>query len=332
MAANTVNGSGNGARPGAQTLTLLAAPLNVSILRALAARPMQQIDLRRESGAPAPTTLRAQLKQLIDLGAVEKRHRNRFPGALEYELAAAGHSLLAVADVLEQWLGQAPEGPLTINGQAARAVVKALTEAWSATMLRALASGAFSLTDLDRMIGAFNYPSLERRLRSMRLAGLVEARSGDGRATPYTVTEWLRRGVAPLAAAIRWERRHLPQLIAPVGRIDAETLFLLAVPMLRLPERLSGTCRIAAELPGDQRKRLAGVMVELMDGRVAAYTTDLRGTPDAWAVGSTMAWIAAMLERDTDQLELGGDCGLAAALVEGLGETLPVKSEYGISP
>lgn len=318
MAANTVNGSGNGARSGAHTLALLAVPLNCLILRGLATGPKQQAELRRESGAPAPTTLRAQLKKLAEIEAISKQRRNRFPGVLEYELTASGRDLLSVADALERWLSSAPSGPLPLAGDTAKAAIKALAEGWSTKMLRALAGGPLSLTELDRVIGDLSYPSLERRLSAMRLAGQVEALPVRGKGTPYAVTAWLRRGVAPLAAAASWERRHLPRTTAPISRIDAEAAFLLAMPLLRLPFSTSGSCRMAVEVPNGRALRLAGVMVKVDAGRIATCATQLEGHPDAWALGSPTAWLAAVIEHDTDKLELGGDCQLARSLVGGL--------------
>lgn len=321
MTANTVNGSGNGARSGAQTLVLLAAPLNHLILQALAERPKQQEELRRETGSPPQSTLRAQLKRLVDLGAIEKHRRNRFPGVLDYELTASGRELLAVAGSLEQWLWRAPDGSLSLGDNAAKAAIKALAEGWSTTMLRALAARPLSLTELDRVISALSYPSLERRLGALRLAGLVEPRPSDGRGTPYAVIDWLRQGVGPLAAAARWERRHLSQLSPPIGPIDIEAALLLAVPLLSLPAELSGTCRAAIHLPNGKR-HLVGVVVVVADGEIASCSTSLEGDHSAWALGSISAWLSAVVEHDVDGLELGGDCALASALVEGLHRAL----------
>jgi len=322
LAASTVNGSGNGARSGAQTLVLLSAPLNAPILRALQAGPRKQVELRREAGAPAQTTLRAQLKKLVGIEAIAKQRRDRFPGVLEYELTDSGRDLLFVADTLERWLGRAPEGPLTLGGNPAKAAIKALAEGWSTTMLRALSAQPLSLTELDRLIGALSYPSLERRLAAMRLAGQVRASQGSGRGTPYTVTAWLRQSVAPLAAAIRWERRHMPQTTVPIGQLDAETAFLLTVPLLRPPTELSGSCRLAAEIANGAGRRLGGVMVEVDDGRIASCVTQFSGSPDAWALGSANAWLNAVIEHDIDRLELGGDCRLATALLSDLHRAL----------
>ena len=327
MATGTVNGSETGARSGAQALLLLAAPLNCLILRALSDRPRQQAELRRQTGSPAQTTLRAQVKRLTEIGVIERHRTNRFPGTLEYELTAPGRELLFVLGVLERWLEKAPDGPLVLGGNVAKAAIKALAEGWSTTMLRALAARPLSLTELDGVIASLSYPSLERRLGAMRLAGQVEAIPIPGRGTPYAVTDWLREGVAPLAAAARWERRYVPQASAPIGRLDAEALFLLAVPLPRLPAELSGRCRMAAEIHNGKKRRFAGVLVDVREGTIASCATDLQGDADARALGSPGAWLDAVIAHDTDRLELSGDCRLARTLLDGLHGAL-----FGVAP
>jgi DNA-binding HxlR family transcriptional regulator len=322
LTANTVNGSGNGARSGAQTLTLLAVPLNVPILRALERGPKQQVELRGETGFPAQTSLRAQLKRLEAIDALEKHRRDRFPGVLQYELTAAGRSLLTIADAIERWLGRAPDGPLSLGDHGTRAAINALAEAWSTTMLRALAAGSMSLTELDRVIGSLSYPSLERRLAALRLAGQVRTLPSNGRGTPYAVTDWAREGVGPLVAAARWERRYMPHSTAPIGRIDAEAVFLLALPLLSLPKNVSGSCRMAMELHGSSGRSLAGVVIEIEEGRIETCTSRLQGTPDAWALGSAAAWLEAAVKADTDRIEPGGDGQLARTLLDCLHRSL----------
>jgi DNA-binding HxlR family transcriptional regulator len=309
-------------RSGAQTLTLLSTHRNVLVLRALAEGSQRQGELRRVTGLPAQTTLRATLKGLEGIGAIVKCRRNAFPGTLDYELEKPGEELLFVAAALERWLGAAPGGPLTLGGDASKAAIKALAEGWSSSMLRALAAKPLSLTELDRVIADLNYPSLERRLGALRLAGLVEALPANGRGTPYAVTECLRRGMAPLVAAIRWERRHAPDRTAPLGRLDVEAGFLLTLPMLPLPADVSGQCRLAVELPNGAKRLLAGVIVELKAGRVSSCTSRLEGHPAAWISGPPSAWLEAVIDADADGLELGGDCGLARSLLDGLHTTL----------
>ncbi len=322
MTINGVNGSRNGARSGAQTLVLLSVPINVLILQALVDGARQQAELRRATGSPAQTTLRAQLKRLMEIGAIERRRLNHFPGVLEYELTAAGRELLPVLDALEHWLAGGPDGALALGSSEAKAAIRALADSWSTTMLRALAAAPLSLTELDGVISSLSYPALERRLAAMRLAGLISARPANGRGTPYAVTDLLRLGIAPLTAAVRWERRNLPRVTPPIGQLDAETAFLLAVPLLRPPVEISGSCRLAAETPNGGKRRLAGVIVEVNQGAVESYVTTLQGQADAWVLGSPAAWLDALIERDTDRLEVGGDCSLARALLDGLHEVL----------
>lgn len=320
---NTVKGSRNGTRSGAQTLVLLSAPINALILEALADGPRKQAELRRDAGSPAQTTLRAHLKSLVQIGALERHRRNNFPGVLECELTASGRELLFVLEVLRRWLARAPDGGLAHGGNAAKTAIKVLAEGWSTTMLRALAAAPLSLTELDRIISSLSYPSLERRLATMRLAGLVEPRPGNGRGTPYAVTDWQRLGVGPLVAAAHWESRNLAARSAPMGPLDVEAAFLLAVPRLRMSDDLAGSCRLAAEIPDGRGRRLSGVTATVDgDGRICSCTTNLKGTVGAWAFGSPAAWLSAVIDNDLTGLELGGDRPLSRALVESLHNSL----------
>jgi DNA-binding HxlR family transcriptional regulator len=301
---------------------MLAAPLNGAILRALQDGPKQQADLRRESGHPAQTTLRAQLKKFCDAGVIEKRRRNRFPGVLEYELSEAGHGLSPVSAILERWLRDSPDGALELGGSAARAAVKALTDGWSTAILRALAVKPLTLTELDRVTPGLNYPSVERRLAAMRLTSLVKALESEGRGTPYSVTDWARRATAALVAATRWERRQASQPTSTFGRTEIETIFLLAAPLLNVPNSLSGTCRIAVELSAAGDRRLAGTVVAIDEGRPRSCTHRLDGEVDAWALGSATGWLELMAQGDLDGLELGGDSLLSRAVLDALHHAL----------
>ena len=315
MTGTAVNGSGNGERPGAQPLLLLATPLIAPLLRTLSRGPGSQADLRRETGFPAQSTLRAQLKRLVAIGAVEKRRRDRFPGALEYELSPVGDNLLVIAGTLDSWLAK---GPLEGGQGPSGATVKALAGAWSTTMLRALAARPLSLTELDGLIASVSYPSLERRLAAMRLTRLVERHPDGGRGTPYALTEWARMGVTPLVAALRWERRHRNTTAPAITQIDIETVFLLSVPLLKLPISANGSVRLAAEIPDNKPERLAGVTVSVTDGLGTACTTRLDGPVDAWAQGSVDDWLGRFGDATAHRLVRGGTAELARTLVERL--------------
>lgn len=262
--------------------------------------------------------MRGHLRALAETGVVIRHRQNDFPGSLDFELTPVGQELWAVAKVLSAWLRAAPEGPLPLGGSAAKSAVKALVEGWGTSMIRALAARPLSLTELNGLISGLSYPSLERRLGAMRLAGQIERTPGRGRGTPYAVTDWLRRSIAPLGAAARWERLHAAASTTTVRRLDAEAAFLLAIPLLHLPQELSGSCRLAVEVGGTNGERLAGVLVGVEEGRIASCVASVQGHADAWASGSVAAWLNAVIEEDAAHLEMGGDCELARAFLTGL--------------
>jgi DNA-binding HxlR family transcriptional regulator len=305
-------------RAGARALSLLATAPNPVVLEVLADGPSSLTELQGSGGVPG-STLRARLRDLVEADViVAHRSRSFRRRAAEYELTDGGQDLLAVVEVLEDWLAESPKAKRAFGGNSGKAAIAALAEGWSATLLRALAAKPLSVADLDSLIAGFNYPSLERRIAAMRHAGQVEARPANGRETPYAVTPWLRRGVAPLLAAIRWERSHLNGSGAPVAGLDVEAAFLLAIPLLKPEQELSGSCRLAVEIPAGGEQRVAGVLTGLEEGSVASCTSRLDGDADAWASGSLGAWLRALIDRDSESLELGGDGNLARTLIAGL--------------
>jgi DNA-binding HxlR family transcriptional regulator len=309
-------------RTGAYALSLLSAPINMHALTALADEPKTLVGLRRVAGSPPPTTLRGHLRKLTEIGVVERRQVARSHTNVEYELAASGRELLAVAATLQRWLSESPEGPLTLGNANAKGAVKALAEGWSTGMIRALASKPLTLTELDRLITDVSYPSLERRLEAMRMVGQIEPSPSKGRGTPYMVTDWLRKSIAPIIAAVHWEQMQLPAETPAITKIDVEAAFMMVIPLLRLGTDFSGVSRLAVEMNGNGKSRLAGVMVVLDSGRIASCTTRLEGEPIAEATGSATNWIRAVTDPEPDRLKIVGDRRLAIAFVAAIHEVL----------
>lgn len=311
-------------RPGAKALSLLAVPLNVSVLRALEEEGKSLAELRQATGHPPASTMRTYLRELTELGIVEREREAGFPGSVGFGLTPSGKTLLAVGGILQRWLDLAPDGPIALGTVAAKSATKALVDGWSVGIVRALAARPFTLTELHRLIPQLSYPSLERRLTAMRTIGQVEAKRDRGsRGTPYKATEWLRQGVAPLTAATSWERRWIPGETRPLSRIDVEAAFLLAVPLLDLPPEISGVCRLAVELRNASRPEYAGVKMVLEEGRVASCLTRLTGEVDAWASGLPTDWLSWGNGSRVNGLEVGGDASLARTVVEGFLTALP---------
>ena len=311
-------------RAGATVLSLLSVPLNVHLLTALGDEELALADLSRAVGHPPATTLRSYLKALADLGVVERRQETDFPGTVAYSLARPGKRLLLVASAVRNWLREAPDGPIALGDPAAKSAIKALAEGWNATIIRVLAARPLALTELAKLIASISYPTLERRLAALRRNGQLQARrNGNGsRGTPYEATDWLRRAAAPLTAAVAWEREWAPAQTKALSRIDIEAIFLLAIPLLELPEEFSGRCRLAVEMRAGGEPEYAGAMVTVEAGRPASWVARLEGDSDAWAGGTVSGWLG-WLSGDSDRaLEVGGDSALGRAVLETLRHNL----------
>lgn len=313
-------------RAGGRALSVLAAPLNLQVLRALSERPMRLAELRKATGLPAQTTLRGHLATLVELGVLQKRPTQQMPYAVENELTALGQGLLDVADRLEVWLKSAPDEPIPLDSAAAKGAIKALVDGWESKMMRALAARPLSLTQLDRLISDFSYPALERRLASMRLAGLVEGQRGQGGGTPYAVTDWARLGVAPLAAASHCERTYMSEDSAPVAQIDIEAAFLLATPLVGLGRDVAGSCQLEVEASPGVVPRPAGVQVTVERGHVVSCVSRLQSSPSAFAAGTAINWFRAVKDGEVKGLRFGGSGQLAEEVVGGLHNAFAVAS------
>lgn len=305
-------------RTGAQALEVLAAPLHVHILRALEEEPQGLLDLHRAVGSPPQSTMRVYTRTLEDLGVLERRRQNEFPATAEYSITPAGEGLLKVAGLLQEWLLTAPDGPVLLGSTAAKSSIKALVGGWSSNVVRAVAARALSLTELNVLIPKISYPTLERRLSTMRTARLVEPQPGNGRGTPCGPTAWLRQAVIPLTSAAAWERKFAPDKTPPIGRLDVESAFLLSAPLVELESGQNGRCRLSVEVRGGSSPALAGAIFGVEDGKVASCTSRLDGDAQASASGSALAWMRQMNGGPSGQLEMTGDLSLAMGVTHAL--------------
>jgi len=280
-------------------------------------------DLRRTVGHPPVTTMRSYLRSLTEIGVIERYRENDFPGSVSYAITDDGKQLLEVAEVLQRWLGSAPEEPVELGGIASKSAVKALVDGWAAGLVRALAARPLALTELDRLIPQLSYPTLERRLTAMRQVGLVESDpDSNGRVNRCRATTWLRHAVAPLTSAARWESQCLSDQVPGPGRTDAEAAFLLSVPLLELAPELEGTCRLTVEFRRGSDLEFAGVMVTLTEGKPCSCVSRIEGEADAWATGPILDWFSCLGGANGTRIELGGEAALARALEDGLRSTV----------
>lgn len=249
----------------------------------------------------------------------------RVPEILVGEL----HELRFVTRVLAVWLRESPTGPLRIHEEEGLLAIGALTGGWCSTVVHALSGAALTVEEVEEATGAANREELEARLAALEDAGLTELLEGPAGEVRHAATPWLRRGIAPLAAAARRECRMRSRDSAPPDVLDVGAAFLLTLPPVELPADLSGACRFGVSIPRDGRQApgngpgMAGATVHVENGHVVAVDLDLDPSPQGWATGHPLGWLDTVVDPSAEGIEIGGDdTHLAEALIEGLHEEL----------
>jgi DNA-binding HxlR family transcriptional regulator len=281
------------------------------------------------------------MRDLEELSLISRTRRGDVPPTAECRLAAAGARLLPVAHHLDGWLADAPQGPLKLGKAHATATVKALAVAWGSTLLRWLAERPRSLTDLEQLVHIFGYRKLERILRDLVKAGLVERVIVGGRSNPYGVTHWARRAAALLAAAMRWERHEIAKRSAPVSSIEAEGVLLLGLPLIELPVDARGTCALLVDADAPRQESLGGAVVRLSNGSPVSCKAAteigheaLQLEADCWVRGPTLAWLSTQTKAPGAFFRMGGDIDLAEKTLAALRRVgaMPVLASHASSP
>lgn len=233
--------------------------------------------------------------------------------------SSKGEEFLFVAFAIERWLRNCPEGPLELGLRGARALAP-LVCCWSAAVTHALAPEPLTLAELDRAVSVLDADVVTEHVEAMERSGQVRALP-DGGETRYALTDWGREAIAPIVAAIRYECRYPEDDVLPPDVFDAEAAFQMALPLLRLPPHLRGSCRLGVRVP-DEEPLMAGATVQVERGCVLSSSPLLDEAPETWVTGSPLDWCETVIDPSTEQLEAGGDTELTGALLEGLYEAL----------
>jgi hypothetical protein len=239
----------------------------------------------------------------------------------KFRATEAGGELLVVAGVLTSWLRQRPAGPLDLDEEAVQPVL-ALLGGWASGITHAFAAEPLSVGEAQERVGTLGLDAVEVRIGAMEAQGLLETLEREDGEVRYEATEWLRKGVAAIAAAARMELRFPAPGTAPIAVADVEAAFGLALPLLRLPDGASGACSLAVGLEPEVSERPAGVTAEVEAGRVVAVKPGLERGADARAEASALDWLDTLIEPGVERVRTSGDRALAGRLVDGLHEGL----------
>lgn len=315
-------------RAGGRALLLLADPVSVSILRSLEFGPRETSELMSRISNVSRSTYFERLRDLEDVALIARERSKATPPVAACRLESAGHCLLRVARLLDGWLGCAPTGPLTVGDTQATTVIKALALGWGSTILRWLAERPRSLSELEPLVEGLGYRKLERALRDLGNAGLVERIDAEGRLSPHAVTRWARESVAVLSAAVRWERQQIPDRSSTVTSLELEAGLLLALPLVEIPDAPEGSCALLIDSENPRVEAPSGVVVRMLDGRaiwcVPASTQETGGMSSLR--GGLSTWLQAVIRGTPERLQCVGDPRLTSALIAGLHEALLIRT------
>jgi hypothetical protein len=246
-------------------------------------------------------------------------------------ITSAGRELVNVIGVFTSWVRQCPAGPMDFD-LGARPSAQALLGGWAPAVVHAFAAEPLTVAEASERVGVLGPDVTAERVEAMAEHGLLEVRS-RGAEPSYAASDWLRRGIAPIVAAMRMDGIHaLAGDPAPVAVADVEAVFRLALPLLRLPAEAAGSCALAVGLEPEVAEEPVGVTVRVEEGRVASLEPGVDPGADAMASAPAVDWLDTLVEIDVDRVQKTGNHRLAGLLVEELHETLfgrPLRAVFG---
>ena len=304
-----------GLRAGSLALLVLSDSLNLAVLRQLRDGPLMASELLDELRASRATRFK-RLLQLEELGLIVREKHSGWPPPTYCRLSEAGRGLLAVAERFEVWFArrQWRQG----GGEIERArAIKALASGWCSTLVRWLAEGPRSATELEALTPPeTSHHDVKRALSALSESGLAERLPRRiGRRHPYSLTPSGRETAAPLAAAIHWERGLLWEPDPAREALAAETLLYMAAPLVAMPLEIEGACTMLIEDEG-------GISAAIADGRVVAGLPITTGDVKAEALGTGRDWLTVLATGTLGPLETRGDDKLIALLVLALHQVI----------
>jgi hypothetical protein len=313
------------ARAGALTLLYIASPMKRSILLTILAEAATGVELLDDLELPDPDDP-VDLDIIADPYLVEPADPDADPDApIDWDTtlraSPAGEELLFVAFILERWLNNCPGGAVKL-GPDAGPPLSALLSGWSSTVIHALAAEPLSVAEAAEVIGTLSYGVVEERIEGMEKTGQLEVLIGEDGEERYAVTDWLREGIAPLAAAARMERRFPPGDTAPIAALDVEAAFLLTLPLLELPAELSGSCSLAVDLDEGVIPSPTGATTLVERGQILSCEARLDDEADSWAAASAGDWLDTVIEPDAKLVRSGGERRLPRSLLYELHQRL----------
>ncbi len=312
------------ARAGALTLSYLTSGLTRDTLRTVLAQAATGTYLVDADELTVPDRAERVNDVFADRYLVEPVDPGDDPDDPETMMkpTPAGREVPLVGASLQSWLHRCPAGPIEL-GEGSGEALWSLLSGWTSTVVHALAAGSQTVAEVQEEVAVLDEEAVEVRLSMLEEMGLLRflADPGGEEEARFEPTDWLRLGIAPLAAAARLELRHPLEDTAPIAAADVEAALRLTLPLLRTKASISGSCSLEVELDEGVLGGPVGMTARIEQGRVACEP-GIDPEADAWVAGSTAGWLDAVIDRNQRALRSGGDWRLPRDLFGGLHKVL----------
>ena len=312
-------------RAGALVLAYLNSTMSWDALRAILAQAATGADLVDVDTLVLPDDAAATADLFSDRYLVEPANPGDDPDDIETEMqpSPAGREVPLVGAALHRWFEQCPAGPV-LAGEESGDVLWPLLCGWVATVVHAVAARPRTVAEIDEAVGVLPLEVVAANVELLAEVELIRALPPEqpGGEERFEPSEWLRQAVAPLAASIRLELRHPRGDTAPVAAADVEALLQLALPLLRMPGGLSGSCSLSVELEPGVVGSPVGLTARIEEGRVVACEPGIDPQADASAKGQIGNWLNALIDGEARGVSSEGDWRLPRDLLRGLHKAL----------
>ncbi len=312
-------------RAGALTLSFLNSTMSWDGLRAILAQAATGADLVDLDNLLLPDHDAAVTDIFADRYLIEPVDPNDDPDDIETMMqpSPAGREVPLVGASLNRWYEQCPNGLVT-SGEDSGDVLWPLLCGWVGTVVHAVAARPRTTAEIHEAVGVLPLDLIEANVRLLGGVELIRAVPAEpaGGAERFEPTEWLRQAMAPLAASIRLELRHPRGDTAPVAAADVEAMLQLALPLLRMPGGLTGSCALSFELEEGVVGSPVGLTVRIEEGVVVACEPGIDPAADASAAGPIGDWLNALIEGETRGVRSEGDWRFPRDLLGGLHKAL----------
>jgi DNA-binding HxlR family transcriptional regulator len=270
-----------------------------------------------------PRTIYRYAGRLSDLGVVEREEEPGVPSKVTYALTdSCGHELHdLVARFAEASLTRLPGGQLDAHAWASLGL---LADLWETEIIEQLSCEARSPTQLSRDVSDLSYHQVNRRAGVFTASGLLFEAQGPGRSRLYGLTERTRRKMGLVAGIARWRQRHAFRDVAlPLTTQELATILKVALPLVRISGH-RGTClqlRVFADNSVDDAPATL-VWAEIEEDGTVQSCVDAPSDPTVWVSASINDWIAVILDRAHDGVQIEGEEELVSDVLVGLHDVL----------